>query len=420
MPIFYFTLPPMNTNALQVLHVLHKIQVTTGRRVIAITPWPFWPADTAKEKFFNSFVRGLTPGIRYVWIPKRVQRFLQWTVETAARLLQTYGTIYMPVGVNSTIRYLSPSTLDHTDILNDGARVSFRTPSYHEDDMDSRLRDLGIPHDAWFVCAHAREHGWLTQINAYDLKIPANYQHEQEDHRNVDIEDYLPAIDYITGMGGLVVRMGDPSMKPMNGVPGVIDYPFTEHKSMPMDLHLVSRCRFVLGCNSGFSGSFPHPFDTPLLITNAAPIVNSARFPYSNTLFLFNDILKKDSGRRLGLPEMFTPEILTANQIIQFDSLGYKWGSNTPEEILEATKEMLQLVEANGFNSPRTPEQDLFHSYRLEAIDSLWSRSDQKGDSRYAKLRTSESRISATFASRHFAGDKPEPMDAGVPTSQRA
>ncbi len=401
-PVFYFLLPRQNTNAIQTLHVLHNIQTKTGRTVIVISAWPFWPWDTAKDPLFNSFIRGLNPRIRYVWIPAWLQGLFYSATLQVWRLLQVQEALFRPMGLNSTVRFTSYTTLDHTDILNRGGHVAFHIPESHESVLESKLKELGVSPSDWFVCIHAREHGWLRDMGAYALKAPSEYSHNQEDHRNVDIRDYFPAIEYITAQGGKVIRMGDPSMTRVNGIDGVIDYAFSEDKNLPMDLYLVSRCRFVLGCTSGFSGSFPHAFNVPLLITNFPGPVFTARFPGSNTIVLLKHMAEKDSGRYLNLPEVFHPGIRIMNDSVKFEEMGYQWISNDPADILEAAREMLHLVETNSFDGPMTTEQELFHRYRLDALDSIWSPEEGVGKPRWSNVRSAESRISATFAARYF------------------
>ena len=407
-PVFYFFLPRQNTNVIQVLHVLHKIQVETARRIVVVSPWLFWPWDTAKDPFFTSFIKGLNPKIRYIWIPRWVERFACGFTLGLWRLLQIRDALFRPMGLNSTIRFTSYSTLDHTDILNHGSRVAVHIPKSHEHTLQRRLHDLGVSSHDWFVCVHAREHGWHRDMKADDLKLCPGFRHEEGDHRNVAIRDYFPAIDYITSRGGLVVRLGDPSMVRVKGIDGVIDYPFTEHKSLPMDLYLVSRCRFLLGCTSGVSSGFPAAFGTPLLITNFPGPVFSARFPYSNTLVLLKHMVERDSGRHLRLEEMFHPSVSTLNDSIMLEAMGYRWVSNSPEDILKATEEMLHLIESDAFDSPRSSVQELFHQYRLRALDSLWSPSEGRGNPRWSNVRTTGSRLSATFASRHFEAEGSE------------
>ena len=198
-------------------------------------------------------------------------------------------------------------------------------------------------------------------------------------------------------------------MTPVNGMDGVIDYPFTDHKSLPMDLYLISKCRFVVGCNSGFSSCLPHSFNTPVLVTNYTAPATTAFWPYSNNLLLFMHALDKQSGKVIDAKDMCHPTNYgmteARDNTVEFDALGYRWQPNSPEEILDAVKEMLELVETNSFNQPRTPEQELFHQYRLELLDCLWSPEKRQGNWKYSSTRSSESRISASFAARHFRTD---------------
>ena len=76
-PIFFFLLTRANTNDIMILHVLNSIQVKTGRKLIAITAWPFWPRETGKDPFFISFLKGLTPTITYVWVPVWLHRLVK-------------------------------------------------------------------------------------------------------------------------------------------------------------------------------------------------------------------------------------------------------------------------------------------------------------------------------------------------------
>ncbi len=198
--------------------------------------------------------------------------------------------------------------------------------------------------------------------------------------------------------------MGDPTMTRVKDIDGVIDYPFTKHKSMPMDLFLVSRCRFVLGSSSGFGTTFAPAFGSPLLVANEsiAP-VSTVQLPYDNNIFMPRRMVEQKSGRILSLREMFHASVPNQDNAQMYEASGYRWESNTPEDILEATKEMLHLVETNSFGLPRTKEQEQFHNYRLEALESLWMSSERRWDVSFSELHKPESRVSATFAARYFS-----------------
>jgi hypothetical protein len=67
----------------------------------------------------------------------------------------------------------------------------------------ARLAEMGVPDGAWFVAAHAREAGYSPRDG-----------HDHA-HRDTDIGSYAGAFEAITAAGGWVIRVGDPSMKPL-------------------------------------------------------------------------------------------------------------------------------------------------------------------------------------------------------------
>ncbi|HOD12728.1 MAG TPA: TIGR04372 family glycosyltransferase [Candidatus Omnitrophota bacterium] len=102
------------------------------------------------------------------------------------------------------------------------------------------LRNLGLPSDAWFACVHCRENGFGMHKNKETL-------------RNVDINNYLSAMQEIVDRGGWVIRVGDPTMKSIPKMRNVIDYAHLSVKSDWMDVFLCASCKFFLGSNSGLS-----------------------------------------------------------------------------------------------------------------------------------------------------------------------
>ena len=82
----------------------------------------------------------------------------------------------------------------------------------HEERGRRTLRNLGMPEGAWWVCMHVREAGYH----------PGSMR--RNDFRDSDPMSYLEAVRAIRARGGWVVRIGDPSMTPLQQMEGVIDY----------------------------------------------------------------------------------------------------------------------------------------------------------------------------------------------------
>ncbi|XZN95181.1 MAG: TIGR04372 family glycosyltransferase [Microcoleus sp.] len=190
------------------------------------------------------------------------------------------------------------------------------------------LQDLGIPKNAWFICLHVRENGFHSEA-------VSNY-------RNADINTYLLAIESIVARGGWVIRMGDPTMKPMTPMRQVIDYARTDAKSDWMDIFLCASCRFLLGTNSGLS-YLPSIFGVPGVLTNIWPISAS---PYqSQDLFIPKLAWSEVENRYLTFEEALAPRFFFNLNSKLLYSWGIKVVDNTPEEINDLVLEMLDRLE---------------------------------------------------------------------------
>lgn len=127
------------------------------------------------------------------------------------------------------------------------------------------LRRLGVPDEAWFVCLHVREGGYLKEAS-----------NSQESARNADIMTYLPAIEEIVRRGGWVIRIGDPSVTPLPKMDNVVDYALTSVRSGEMDVFLVARAKFLLGTSSGM-------FAVAMAFRRQAPARTSSRRASAST-----------------------------------------------------------------------------------------------------------------------------------------
>ena len=190
------------------------------------------------------------------------------------------------------------------------------------------LQDLGVPKNAWFVCLHVREDGFRGEGIIT--------------HRSADINTYLLAIKSIVARGGWVIRMGDPSMRPLPPMKQVIDYAHTDAKSDWMDVVLGASCRFFFGTNSGLN-CIPCLFGIPCALTNMWPI--SARSVQSQDLFIPKLAWSEVEKRYLTFEEALAPHFFFNLNSQLLYSWGIKVVDNTPEEINDLVLEMLDRLE---------------------------------------------------------------------------
>jgi putative glycosyltransferase (TIGR04372 family) len=214
------------------------------------------------------------------------------------------------------------------------------------------LAHLGVPRGAWFVCLHVRSPSFHNEGEAPD-----------QAHRNADVRSYLPAVRHILARGGWVVRLGDPDMEPAPPLPGFADYARSPVKSPWMDVFLCAACRFFIGVASGLS-HVPGTFGVPCVLTNWV----SSPLPVAGgrDLFIPKLIRAEAENRYLGFAEFLEPGIGRLSHCGgQFRERSLRPTANSPEDILELVREMLEILDGTIVRTPA--EKRLQQSFREAA-----------------------------------------------------
>lgn len=227
---------------------------------------------------------------------------------------------------------LSPHPTEYHEL---NARYVFhaeeRLPAEERRRALAALETLGLPRDAQFVCVHAREAGFKAwaQPDGHNT------------FRDVDIATYLPAIAYLVEEGFWVVRMGEPTVKPLPPMARVIDYARSPLKSDWLDVVLMAECEFLVGCNSGFS-QLAHLFNKKALWTNSIALETA---PWDDlVLWMPKLIFSRAEGRHLTYPEIVERGYGSFQLTQQYEAAHLELHDNSPEDILEATKELHHWV----------------------------------------------------------------------------
>jgi putative glycosyltransferase (TIGR04372 family) len=201
-----------------------------------------------------------------------------------------------------------------------------------------------------FVCIFARDDAYLKSV------IPLTNQ-DYQNTRNAGIDNLVETAKYLIEKGFVVIRVGSIVKKPINfSHERMIDYPYSGHQSDFMDIFLLANCKFVIssGCSGGTDVASIS--DIPMLVVNIgeygyAPISKNClyipkKYKYLNTnnYIHFKDAVKL--GRFWNNPADF----------------GLETEENSPEEIREATAEMLDRLE-NKFSHSQESER-LMQAYQ--------------------------------------------------------
>jgi len=193
------------------------------------------------------------------------------------------------------------------------------------------LQTLGVPRDAWFVCLHGREDGYLPHLDYHSF-------------RDVDIDSYLMAAEAIVDRGGWVIRMGDPTMKPLPTMDRVIDYVHSDIRSDWMDVFCFAQCKFLLGSASG-AFCVPHVFGVPLAIANYAPMEIG---PFSSRdIWIPKLYWSRSEHRYLTYDEILRSTLGLVVAAEELDAACVSLLDNEPEDIRDLAEEMMDRLDGS-------------------------------------------------------------------------
>ena len=197
----------------------------------------------------------------------------------------------------------------------------------------ARLARIGLPADAWFVAMHVRDpafHGEAEGRRRLDLAA-----------RDADVSTYLSAVERVVARGGYVVRLGSSTAPELPPVPGLIDYAHSEVRAADLDLVLIAAARCMIATLSG-PAHVASVVGTPTIHTNgfASTLHATARDIWLPKLYR-----ERSSGRTLSLAEMISSPFRGELRGSGFDDYGMDLVSNSPDDLAEATDEMLDRLE---------------------------------------------------------------------------
>jgi putative glycosyltransferase (TIGR04372 family) len=218
----------------------------------------------------------------------------------------------------------------------------------HRTDGWKILHNMGVPNDAWFVVAHVRQ----SAVNSID----------SVSQRNSDVRTYMDAYSEITRRGGYVFRIGNPSMPAIEPTDRVIDLAHNTTLPSWFDLFLVAEAKFFLGSASG-PCSLAATFGTPLVMSN----ITANCFPVSDKdIFLPKLLREKTTKRLLTFRETFVPHLQYLFNGKIFDELGLEAVDNQPDELRNATIEMIERIEGTAVYT----DNDKYLQSRFNALAS--------------------------------------------------
>lgn len=230
-------------------------------------------------------------------------------------------------------------------------RISFTA----EEDARGRcgLAAMGIGENDWFVCFHNRDSAYLRRTQPV-------HDWSYHDYRDCSVLDFLPAAEFVTAHGGFAVRMGSSVDEPLGATGNlrIIDYA-DKHRDDFMDVYLLGKCRFLIGCDTGLT-LVCTAFDTPVIYTNS-PRLDFAPF-HRRDLFIQKKYIDSATGRVLSYHEIMARNLEYFLRGEWLKEKGLRLTDNTSEEITDATREMFERLEGTFIERPE--DRELQERYR--------------------------------------------------------
>lgn len=206
----------------------------------------------------------------------------------------------------------------------------------------NELEKMGVPADAPFVCLHVRN---KTYTEKYHTASP-----DVTSCRNADINTYRLAAEFLAQQGYYVLRTGMDVPGPLEWASDhIIDYA-VDHRSEFMDVWLFCNCALCLSTGTG-PDALSQYFRRPLIYSNYYQPVCYEMAYFWNILFLPKTLVHIRNGRRVTCAEAARMQLIRHGQG-SLEKFGIRTVDNTPEELLEAVKEKLALLNGTWTSDP--------------------------------------------------------------------
>ncbi|MFI3177784.1 MAG: TIGR04372 family glycosyltransferase [Eubacteriales bacterium] len=198
-----------------------------------------------------------------------------------------------------------------------------------------RLAEMGLE-PGTYACIHARDAAYMQTVLG---------RSDQECPRNTSIDYLIPAVDYLYSQQITSVRMGQFVSESFDHE-GVLDYATIGSERL-IDLYLEKHCKCLVASDSGLMVSSTL-FAKPKVITNLYTLtmcwgsVPVTEYDVCIPIKMYDEQKK----RYLTFEEMLEFEHSDLAKLSETELLqqGIQYVNNTPEEILDATRELMERM----------------------------------------------------------------------------
>lgn len=282
-----------------------------------------------------------------------------YSAPTAAclRIVEQYGNyIETDDSLLQNLSWMSLGTIsvDAADLI-----VANYWSLLREATLKSTDQDDGFRHNAWHMTLPQdfdQEGCRFATAAGIDLSRPIVTLHARDvgyhkllkqSYRDVDITDYILAVEHILARGYQIVRLGDSSMQRLNiDSKDYHELPFLPGYGPNLDAFFIHRSAFMIGCQSG-PCAYARALGKPLLSINA--VYHYTLLPSPCEMAAFKHYMVRDAAdtppRELRLSEILERNLFWCENVYQFEERSVELHALAPEEILDAVSSMIAWIE---------------------------------------------------------------------------
>ena len=182
--------------------------------------------------------------------------------------------------------------------------------------------------------------------------------------RNSNIKNQIEAIKFVIENGYKAIRVGRDKIDKFEiNTKKFFDYTFADYQSDFLDVYLQAKAKFMVTGNTGLN-EIAMIMRVPRLIVdfsnfNLLNITNAAYAP----IYLPKKLYSKDFRKNLTYKEIFQKKLFDVNLVSEIPN-DLQLIDNNNQEILNATKEMMELLENKlDFNAERNKQNTFWNMY---------------------------------------------------------
>lgn len=201
-----------------------------------------------------------------------------------------------------------------------------------------------------YICVAARN-------SQYQKNTAPMYNEDKNCYRNVAFDDYSPMLGEMGKLNIKTVRMGRHEAPLQDSVKNCIDYAGLYGDDL-MDLYLIAGCEFLVVASTGIH-CLAMLFSRPILHTNAVPLTfGYGGFRYSEyDIFIPKKHFNAKTGKYMSFMEILEFEKKCTLSNIDYVNAGIELHDNSPEEILDATHEIMDRINGEWVDTPEDKER---------------------------------------------------------------